>query len=868
MKRFLSILVAVAMTISMVLPVFAYTDVADSDYAAAIAHLSGLGVVDGYEDGSYKPEKVVTRAEMAKLLVVALGLDAGADLLTGESEFADVATSHWAIGFINVATQYGLIKGDGDGNFRPDDTVNYAEVATMALRALNYTKVVEEKGQWPTNYLNKANELKLFEDVAEFKASEGAKRGEVAQILWNMVNSQMWAIVAESQGNGFISAPGDTMMTVKFPHYSLRKLNVMDELYSYNVEIIDEDTVKIDGIEYDGVNPIDLFDGEVFEAIVYEKDKVVKGMSLYINAYDEVKETTAVVGRFNKAEVNKVYINGEAYKYENEVTATADAAKTYTLARAGQIARIVLDKNNKVSQILFLNDLVNAEAGDAQFVVDTVKTDKDGNVTYKGYNDGESIEVENDDVAMYISLDEKADASFAKASDIKQGTVLAEIMSGKLVADGRLFVVMNEKVSGKLDKIEAGKLVVAGNSYSVPAGEGLLLKYASKDEPETTPYDLDAINEADLIGEVVTITLDANNVALYMEAEDKVVPANYGFITNVFTNTSGEEPVVRVKVVGLDGVATTYDAYDFEADEQVVASEIETYLTKPASVRVEGEGDEAEEIPVPEVIQLVKFELKNGKIDMSADKGIDTEDDLIVALGEVATDDVNETRKTIKVDTTEYVTTSATKFLNVGFDEDKFTINTVTFDDVKDELSGASLILAKATGVKVDYVVVDGEVETEENYAIVVSNGISIGADDKYYADIYDVTTGETITDVEVNVIGDYSAAVGNTKGAIVTYTKNGEGVYKFETPDEEAGIVALDANRKIFVEAGEGYTKINGANVIVKDDVIKVVYLDENLNIVDGKDMTDIEEGYKIYVAKEVSTTDDAAKIIIVIEK
>ena len=177
------------MAMTMVVPAFAYTDTKDSDYNAAITFLSGLGVVNGYEDGSYQPEKVVTRAEMAKLLVVALGLDAGASLLEGTSSFDDVATTHWATGYIAVAVQYGLIKGDGDGNFRPDDTVNYAEVATMVLRALGYDRVVDKNGQWPTNYLNKANELKIFDEIAEkFEGTDGATRGTVAQMLWNMLN--------------------------------------------------------------------------------------------------------------------------------------------------------------------------------------------------------------------------------------------------------------------------------------------------------------------------------------------------------------------------------------------------------------------------------------------------------------------------------------------------------------------------------------------------------------------------------------------------------------------------------------------------------------------------------------------------------
>lgn len=222
MKRFLSIFVAIVMAMTMVVPAFAYTDTKDSDYNAAITFLSGLGVVNGYEDGSYQPGKVVTRAEMSKLLVVALGLDTGASLLEGTSSFNDVPTTHWATGYIAVAVQYGLIKGDGDGNFRPDDTVNYAEVATMTLRALGYDRMVDKNGQWPTNYLNKANELKIFDEIAnKFEGTDGATRGTVAQMLWNMLNTQMWAVNGENENDGLnYGKTEDTMLDVKFDKYS------------------------------------------------------------------------------------------------------------------------------------------------------------------------------------------------------------------------------------------------------------------------------------------------------------------------------------------------------------------------------------------------------------------------------------------------------------------------------------------------------------------------------------------------------------------------------------------------------------------------------------------------------------------------
>jgi len=136
-------------------------DIEGTEYEAAVEALVKLGVVSGYENNTYQPERVVSRAEMAKLLVVAAGLEPAAEVATGATRFSDVPGSHWASGYINVAAEYGYIVGYPDGTFHPDTQVKYSEAVTMALRVLGYRTVVEAKGTWPTNYIAKAQDLNV-----------------------------------------------------------------------------------------------------------------------------------------------------------------------------------------------------------------------------------------------------------------------------------------------------------------------------------------------------------------------------------------------------------------------------------------------------------------------------------------------------------------------------------------------------------------------------------------------------------------------------------------------------------------------------------------------------------------------------------
>ncbi|MDO4539611.1 MAG: S-layer homology domain-containing protein [Syntrophomonadaceae bacterium] len=146
----------------------------------AITRLKGLGVMQGYPDGSFGEEKTLTRAEISKIAVIAAGLEANAQNEPGQaSAFTDVAAGHWAHGWITVAAGQGFIKGDGDGQFRPDDTLTQAEALTVLLRVLGYDD--ELPGAWPHDYVSKAAQLGVLNNVI-FLADSPINRAETAVI--------------------------------------------------------------------------------------------------------------------------------------------------------------------------------------------------------------------------------------------------------------------------------------------------------------------------------------------------------------------------------------------------------------------------------------------------------------------------------------------------------------------------------------------------------------------------------------------------------------------------------------------------------------------------------------------------------------
>ena len=142
MKRFTSVLLALLMILTSVsFSVFAeesettvFSDMKESDYYANVAAaLKQLDILSGYPDGTFGAEKPITRAEMAAIVCRMIEKEADAEKEKGETDFEDVDAKHWASGYINIASDEGIIKGDGNGKFRPSDNVKHEEAIKMIV---------------------------------------------------------------------------------------------------------------------------------------------------------------------------------------------------------------------------------------------------------------------------------------------------------------------------------------------------------------------------------------------------------------------------------------------------------------------------------------------------------------------------------------------------------------------------------------------------------------------------------------------------------------------------------------------------------------------------------------------------------------
>lgn len=138
------------------------TGSAVGSHTSAINMLDGLDLLAGNVLDGAQPAGTITRAEIAALLLAISGYDT---ITSGNTFFSDVPESHWAAAKINTACELGYINGYGDGTFRPDAPVTGAELIKMLVGVLGYNQVALSRGGWPTGYMLEGGSLGLLKSV-------------------------------------------------------------------------------------------------------------------------------------------------------------------------------------------------------------------------------------------------------------------------------------------------------------------------------------------------------------------------------------------------------------------------------------------------------------------------------------------------------------------------------------------------------------------------------------------------------------------------------------------------------------------------------------------------------------------------------
>lgn len=171
----------------------AFSDVdSDNQYYEAIVYLAKEGVIAGYPDGSFKPNKTVSRVEALKFIFEGIK----ESVSDGNLPFPDVSENEWYGKYLYTAFNRGVVNGYPDGTFKPSNTVNKAEFYKILFNGMGVDinpRVAEkpfedvERDDWFAPYIAYAKELGITEDVSKIRPSQGMTRGEVAYAIYRLM---------------------------------------------------------------------------------------------------------------------------------------------------------------------------------------------------------------------------------------------------------------------------------------------------------------------------------------------------------------------------------------------------------------------------------------------------------------------------------------------------------------------------------------------------------------------------------------------------------------------------------------------------------------------------------------------------------
>jgi len=327
----------------------------DDLYYEETSVLSALGVINGYEDGNFKPENKVTRAEFCALITRLLGRgEAGNHKM--KTNFTDVPYEHWASGYISASEDAGLVNGVGNGKFEPEEEVTYEQAVKIIVSSVGYTPKAEISGGYPSGYMLVGNQIGITKGTV--KNEGGQSRQTVIKLLFNALTCPNmsggfgwgWGISPQEHFEieyettilyyrlGIIKA--DAKITSFDKSIANLKYNSLDECATLNGWSIEEnpygkipDRISIEGVDLADVIGlpaniyIDVWDDETQKLATDENIKIViavpqKGIptiktdsnmliSKNNNGYIEYykTETDEIATRTKIAEEMKVYSN-------------------------------------------------------------------------------------------------------------------------------------------------------------------------------------------------------------------------------------------------------------------------------------------------------------------------------------------------------------------------------------------------------------------------------------------------------------------------------------------------------------------------------------------------------------------------------
>ena len=343
LKKVLALVLAFACAFTMFAGA-AFTDQADIKVKSDVVDtLVSLGVIEGFEDGSFQPNGTVTRAQMAKMIYVLRTGNSDASAYNDDkTSFTDIG-SHWARGYIKYCQSLGIIAGKSSTIFAPNANVTAQEAAKMLLVTLGYDaqKAGLTGAGWASKTNALADEAGLLEDVnTSFTAA--CPRQYAAQLIYNAIDAVTvaWRDDAYTKYN----YNGSENKTVGEKYMGLNKtVGILNDVTKDTDKNTFSLTVNVNTTESNG-KKLGTFTKVTkdYSALKYQKVKVLyKDKDNVFGVYSMTDDNTVVSNVMDnvKLDSNKLKIDGTKYTIASSSEVYVDGALQYvkTVDQSGNV---------------------------------------------------------------------------------------------------------------------------------------------------------------------------------------------------------------------------------------------------------------------------------------------------------------------------------------------------------------------------------------------------------------------------------------------------------------------------------------------------------------------------------------------------
>ena len=896
LKKTLAVVLAFAMILSMgaVSTFAAYSDVEEGTKVyEAVGILSNLNILTGFEDGTFKPEETVTRAQMAAIICRTLGYEDQAQSSMGSTVFNDVAADHWASGYINVAQAQQIINGYGDGNYGPEDKVTYEQAVKMIVSALGYDLAATAKGGYPTGYLAIASAEGITKN-ANGRVGDAAARGTIAVLVYNSLEVRLMDQTSWSTGSDG-DKYGKTDDTILSKYLEVQKWEGV--VTSVPVSDYAQDGYKADTTPVFSLETADVDTGSFYQEYwdgqltKYEDNAVVDVDCSLVDVNEFAgKKVVAYVGEDEDAETgnrmvyaiaekqgaNKVttisatqlidsnysdYTTDGQISYQNvgssrvydldladdaiisvnfgTATAAKNGANLYDtanlvghLTNGGTITFISNDNDSKI-------DVIRVTAYDAEAVIETVETE-DGVISFDTYVGSiDDIDTEDEDAIVVVYKD----GAVAAAADLAANDTVSMVTTFENGGDSfQLYYASSKTVTGMVESYSNDDQVVtiAGEEYEVSS----LSSYSG--------------NVASLSDKEGLFFLNVDGQIAHDEAD--AAKGKYGLVLAVNKST-GINNGYEVQVALADGTVATYDLSSKAAlnggskDDAVTAGAIANLMI-PSTGATTLEGGTAVYTTIGKATGLLfEVTVKNGEITKlkslsgtseKTGKEYDAEnmsysslsfdDSTVVFALKPAYNSANTTQNTHNIEDDDVTVGTIADFFTEGEGEN---YSLFGYDEDND-IYGAIIGYDLATTVPAD------------SAAVIVTSVKTVTYDDDNAVQITGLQGGKEVSYIIYDDEADYTSVVDPEylgKGDVIMVgVANAEGVVAdFEALYTKNGVVtydrtALDSGDGDY-EATESYGDLGeyapGTILVSDDSTDDIYYVAGTLNEADGYEPT-----------------------------